>query len=287
MIVVLLAASYVSTCLMPILVVLSLVSGTVSGHAYLRLKAAVCKNWRMFILISVICTCYQIRLFTTARQSAYAALGAAFLQLLRQPSSLKDWLKEWRIASGPVYTLTACVTFSYQFHKNSDIIALIGASIGMLSASLAAVALRPDNQELDRAVIESLQLQALPWPRSWKARVRCHGLLMMCSMICMAVVQSQDASSHSLTSDAPMEVCHTRLILSFCIVLLLMELVRRSQISLLAIRSGIASFLQSQCWQIVVDSMKCKPVLMQSKGGLSTRASRLCHLLSNHLFFYV
>lgn len=99
----------------------------------------------------------------------------ATTQFLRWPARLKDFLREVRIIFGPVYVIT--VIGSWLKCDSVSSTKLLG--VAALCSSIAAIFLRPDNDELFR-------LFRVPVPRVVTRKVS-HGVLMLSSFICMAV----------------------------------------------------------------------------------------------------
>jgi len=66
-----------------------------------------------------------------------------------------------------------------------------GASIavpGVMAVMVASYALRPDNQELDAALLRWLHMEAIAWPRTFGARAKCHGILMLLSVVLLTLL---------------------------------------------------------------------------------------------------
>lgn len=170
------------------------------------------KNWRMFVAVSIFWTCALLKFLTEFWQSACVALVAGSLQLLRRPAWLKLKLREWRVATGPLYALAANTAFNHRLCNASGIVSTILGIGGILVVSIAAMALRPDNNEFDMALISLLPIQLGHWPRSQPARAKYHGMLMFSSLMIMAVL--------SIMDNAICQFC-------FCAALLAMETERR------------------------------------------------------------
>eukprot|EP00930_Biecheleria_cincta_P009120 TRINITY_DN110775_c0_g1_i1.p1 TRINITY_DN110775_c0_g1~~TRINITY_DN110775_c0_g1_i1.p1 ORF type:complete len:344 (-),score=43.14 TRINITY_DN110775_c0_g1_i1:53-1030(-) len=186
------------------------------GTTFGIVGAASCKNWRMFALVSVLWMVCQLKVLSTSWHFACAAMAAGSLQLLRRPESLKFKLREWRVASGPVYTIAATLSLRYKLHETGSIIVAMLALVGACSVCLAGIAFRPDNVVLDTAVLDIFPVNLVPWPTQYQLRVKCHGLLMVFSMTIMAILLATD---------------HAWLLLSCCMMLLLMETIRRLRLN--------------------------------------------------------
>jgi hypothetical protein len=172
------------------LVCLSLVAAIVGGPAALlvlasvvlvtalreRASSAVSKNFRLFLVMSLFWT------FRTTTLAPWMALPAATLQLLRRPAWLKEALREWRVASGPLFVMASCSVF-----VGSEGMAVLRI-IGFLSVVVASVFLRPDNTRFD----SGLQQWIPSWPLSVSARAKYHGLLLVVGLILMTVLMSYE-----------------------------------------------------------------------------------------------
>jgi hypothetical protein len=159
---------------------------TVFDQSCCRMGTAFSKNWRMFVLVSGFWTCYRYQLHYLTESSHFVSIAAASVQLLRRPEALKQNLREWRVATGPLYTIAGSVAF-YHRSEIENIAGMMVSVLGMFVLCVAAMALRPDNQELDRTMIAILRVEALPWPRSFAMRGKCHGILMVLSLVLMAI----------------------------------------------------------------------------------------------------
>lgn len=138
----------------------------------------------MFLLIASFWTTKQFGFFDRTYYLAQVALAAASLQLLRRPDALKSKLREWRVASGPLYMMSVSSYFCHSLSSGGvNDVFLAGA--GLWSVALAGIALRPDNQILDRAVLALLPDRAVLWPAQYSTRVKYHRILMVLSLTLM------------------------------------------------------------------------------------------------------
>lgn len=156
------------------------------------------RNWRMFLLTSVFWTAKQLHFFGRPCQFAHVALAAASLQLLRRPDSLKMLLRDWRVASGPLYTMTASSYFSCILSSNG-VTGVLLAGVGICSVAFAGIALRPDNAALDKALLGVFPDGAVPWPHQYSSRSKCHGMLMVISVALMALCLALEGAWMSVT----------------------------------------------------------------------------------------
>lgn len=147
---------------------------------------ALLRNWRMFLLTSTFWTAKHFGICMRPCHFAYVALAAASLQLFRRPDSLKVRLRNWRVASGPLYTLAASSNFFCMLGGHGATGALL-AGVGLWSVTFAGIALRPDNAEFDKALMGVFPGGAIPWPHDYTSRVKCHGILMVTSVVSLAL----------------------------------------------------------------------------------------------------
>lgn len=118
-----------------------------------------------------------------------AVLTAAFatVQLLREPVAIKEWLRDYRVASGPGYIVATNLTLwrcpGLQEPGVSGLWSLRLLALTAAGASVVAgLVLRPDNREVARLVCGLLRK---PVP---SRMAMYHGMLMLLSVILLAVV---------------------------------------------------------------------------------------------------
>lgn len=153
-----------------------------------KLKSALLKNWRMFMLASALFALHQHGMLVEFRHFSIVAWASGCVQLLREPAPLKLRLREWRIALGPIYTMAATRSFVHYTRIATDRVGASAAIVGALAVVVASLALRPDNQELDAALLRWLLGEATAWPRTFGTRAKCHGLLMLLSLVLLTLL---------------------------------------------------------------------------------------------------
>lgn len=147
---------------------------------YRRLAQSLAKNRRMFVAMFA----FEVgrrhvanRQLSAFELFASVAVLSAYMQLLRTPAKLKDTLREWRVATGPVYVFGATWAF-YTFtpRQNEASSARAVRMLGAVSVLTAGIFLRPDNNALD-------DFLCMPWAR-WPSARRSfgHGVLMVLSL---------------------------------------------------------------------------------------------------------
>merc|ERR1719230_182081 len=152
-----------------------------------RASSGATKLWRMFLLTSILWACVRYSALTECWHFGAVSVGSGALQLLRRPEWLKAALRDWRVATGPVYTLATGLAFYHHLHRTESGDACV-AFVGIWAVATAAILLRPDNSKLDMALVMVLPVRARIWPTSPRRRTMCHGLLMLLSMVLMAVL---------------------------------------------------------------------------------------------------
>jgi len=153
-----------------------------------KLASAWLKNWRMWVLVSSLFLCHQCSVLTEIRHFSIIVWVAGCVQLLREPAQLKLWLREWRIALGPIYTMAATGSFVVHACTATTVAGASIAVLGVMVVVVASIALRPDNQELDAALLRWLPMKATAWPRTFGSRAKCHGILMVLSMVLLTLL---------------------------------------------------------------------------------------------------
>lgn len=153
-----------------------------------KLASAWLKNWRMWVLVSSLFVCHLCSVLTEIRHFSIIVWVAGCVQLLREPAQLKLWLREWRIALGPIYTMAATGSFFLHACTATTVAGASIAVLGVMVVVVASIALRPDNQELDAALLKWLPIEAPAWPRTFGSRAKCHGILMVLSMVLLTLL---------------------------------------------------------------------------------------------------
>lgn len=139
-----------------------------------RATSAVSKNFRMFLAMSLFWT------LKTTTLAPCVALPSATLQLMRRPAWLKEALREWRVASGPLFVVASSL-----FFVGSERMVVLRI-VGILAVVVASVFLRPDNNKLDSGLKQWISA----WPLSASARAKYHGVLLVMSLILMTVLMA-------------------------------------------------------------------------------------------------
>jgi len=190
LLVILLLVEAACPSLVPVMVgALSLAAGLLrEGNFATKLASAWLKNWRMWMLVSSFFVCHHRSMLTEFRHFSIIAWVAGCVQLLREPAQLKLRLREWRIALGPIYTMAATGSFVLHVCATTTVVGASIALIGVTAVVVASFALRPDNQELDAHLLRWLPIEATAWPRTFGARAKCHGILMMLSMVLLTLL---------------------------------------------------------------------------------------------------
>ena len=111
---------------------------------------------------------------TSGDTLAGLAVSCAFTQFLRWPTSVKNYLRELRIIFGPVYALLAIGACAQSDFKSNLF------TTSTCAVSLAAIFLRPDNNEVLQFVVFWRPINPSTQTRKW-----IHGCLMFLSMICL------------------------------------------------------------------------------------------------------
>jgi len=161
-----------------------------------RTMRSVRNHWRMFGLVAAFWfTCRQGRLV-----AHFWSLSAVTVQLLRRPEWLKLYLRELRIASGPVFTSAAILIF-YQALTQATALGRLFALAGMCCVIFGSMLMRPDNCAEDRVIANFPARIAHRWPcertlgnRSMQTRGKWHGIAMVSSTFLLApIALLQDA----------------------------------------------------------------------------------------------
>jgi len=171
------------------MVTISLAAGLPRGREFAtKLASAWSKTWLMWMFASSLIACHQCSVLTDFRHFSIIAWVAACVQLLREPAQLKLRLRELRIALGPIYTMAATWSFVLHTCAATTIAGASAAVVGVMAVVGASFALGPDNQELDAALLRWLHMEAIAWPRTFCARAKCHGILMLLSMVMLTLL---------------------------------------------------------------------------------------------------
>lgn len=176
--------------LVPVMAVLSLATGLLRKRNFATILASAwLKNRRMWMLVSSLVACHHCSVLTDFQHFSIIAWIAGCVQLLREPAQLKLRLREWRIALGPVYTMAATWSFVLYMCTATTVAGASTAVVGVIAVVVASFALRPDNQELDAALLRWLPtVVATTWPRTFGSRAKCHGILMLLSMVLLTLL---------------------------------------------------------------------------------------------------
>jgi len=176
-----------------IVLVLALATASCFHPILPRATSGATKNWRMFLVTSILWACSRYTVLTQFWHFGAITLGAGALQLLRRPERLKAALRDWRVATGPVYTIAAGMAFYHHSHESASGDVSVEL-VGIWSVATAAIMLRPDNSKLDMALVMMLPVRARIWPTSPRKRAMCHGLLMLLSMVSLAILLVREGS---------------------------------------------------------------------------------------------
>ena len=111
---------------------------------------------------------------TSGDTLAGLAVFCALTQFLRWPTNVRNYLREVRIIFGPVYVLLAIGAYVQSDFKSNLL------TTSTCAVSLAAIFLRPDNNEVLQFVVFWRPINPSTQTRKW-----IHGCLMFLSMICL------------------------------------------------------------------------------------------------------
>eukprot|EP00927_Polykrikos_kofoidii_P026975 TRINITY_DN23902_c0_g1_i3.p1 TRINITY_DN23902_c0_g1~~TRINITY_DN23902_c0_g1_i3.p1 ORF type:complete len:243 (+),score=22.93 TRINITY_DN23902_c0_g1_i3:59-787(+) len=174
-----------------------------------RLISGVRTNFLMVVVLSFFNFARTWSILSFDHFSGIAAVSAAF-QLVRKPQRLKNRLREFRVATGPLYWASSHFAFYHGSYGSSWVRTGIAAA-GIVLVTLAAFWTRPDNNKFDGTLA---QWTCLPISVSPPHRAVYHGLFMLLSASALGYL----ALEHQCTR-----------IFAFFSVLILMEFWRRLQ----------------------------------------------------------
>eukprot|EP00421_Protoceratium_reticulatum_P054568 CAMPEP_0168501796 /NCGR_PEP_ID=MMETSP0228-20121227/74985_1 /TAXON_ID=133427 /ORGANISM="Protoceratium reticulatum, Strain CCCM 535 (=CCMP 1889)" /LENGTH=190 /DNA_ID=CAMNT_0008518753 /DNA_START=56 /DNA_END=625 /DNA_ORIENTATION=+ len=131
-----------------VVVTLHLTATTTRAFNFEYAIAVVHKNMLMVVML----TAFVFACRVEPLGLGLLALVAAAFQLLRRPAWLKEALRPIRIAMGPLYGAASIMIFVRVGSQSSAVHATI-AVIGIFSVLAASAVFRPDNTELERAIM--------------------------------------------------------------------------------------------------------------------------------------
>jgi len=167
-----------------VVVTLHLTATTTRAFNFEYAIAVVHKNMLMVVMLTAFVFACRVEPLGLGLLALVAMVSAAF-QLLRRPAWLKEALRPIRIAMGPLYGAASIMIFVRVGSQSSAVHATI-AVIGIFSVLAASAVFRPDNTELERAIMAVFGQDLLV--KSLRRRASVHGVLMLLSVVILALV---------------------------------------------------------------------------------------------------